>query len=319
MSLNSEKIIVRTVNGDMPAQELGHTQCHEHIFLEKGPSFESNPALLMDDMGRSLRELREFSEAGGKTIVDAQPIYYGRSAKALKELSCMSGINIVSVTGFHKKMFMEKEELFQASEEELAALYTDEIVKGMLNRDSSRSEAKAGIVKAAFEPGGFEDKVYGKMFEAVAETAAQTGVPILVHTEKNTDILKLIEYFERAHIAASRLIICHLDRTHYDVGYHKEVLSTGCFLCYDSVHRLKYVSEEQELELIKAMRDQGFTRQLLLSLDTTNQRLRAYYAKDMGLDYILKTYIPMLLSNTFTKDEIQFMCVLNAQNALSLS
>ena len=83
------------------------------------------------------------------------------------------------------------------------------------------------------------------------------------------------------------------------------------------MNRLKYVSENEELELIRAMRDSGFIRQIVLSLDTTNQRLRSYYAKDMGLDYILKTYIPFIKKNGFTEEEINYMCEINARDVLS--
>ena len=63
----------------------------------------------------------------------------------------------------------------------------------------------------------------------------------------------------------------------------------GCYLCYDSIHRYKYVSEKEELDLIQKILMNGYDSQVVISLDTTNQRLRAYEAKDMGLDYILNT------------------------------
>ncbi len=311
--------LVRTVLGDIPSREMGHTQCHEHIFLEKGPSYNSNPSLCMNDMVRSLEELMEYHAAGGRTIVDAQPVFCGRNSEALLELSQRSNVNIVAVTGFHKKIFMENDAPYwESGEEKIADLYVKEITDGMLTRDGLRSSTKAGIVKVAFEPSGFQDVFYGKMFAAAAEAAKKTGVPVLVHTEKNTDVFELIDFFERAGVSADRLMICHLDRSRYDIGYHKEVLSTGCRLCYDSINRLKYVTESEELDLISAMCSSGFIKQLVLSLDTTNQRLRAYYAKDMGLDYILKTYIPLLRTKNFSDDDIKYMCVINAQEALSL-
>ena len=319
MSSSSERSFVRTVRGDIPASELGHTQCHEHIFLENGPAFEANPALCIDDMTRSLAELREYFAGGGRTIVDAQPVFCGRNAHALLKLSEESCVNIVAVTGFHKKMFWETDTpVYKMTQEKIADLYAKEITDGMTAQGGLRSSARAGLVKVAFDKGGLEDAQYGKLFAAAAEAAKATGAPVLVHTEKDTDLFELLRFFEKAEVSASRLIICHLDRTRYDARYHREILSTGCFLCYDSVNRLKYVSEEQELELITAMRDAGFIRQLVISLDTTNERLRAYNAKDMGLDYILKNYIPLLLERGFSEEEIRYMCQTNAQSALSM-
>ena len=202
MSSFSETSFIRTVSGDISPLELGHTQCHEHIFLEKGPSFDSNPALCMDDIERSRNELQDFRAAGGKTIVDAQPVFCGRNAKALEKLSLMSEVNIVAVTGFHKKMFMEQNAPYSEAKEELIAdIFATEITEGMLLCDGTRGAAKAGMVKAAFEPGGLSDVFYGKLFVAAAEAARKTGAPVLIHTEKETDVFELIRFFEGAGVS----------------------------------------------------------------------------------------------------------------------
>lgn len=317
LSALNEKI--RTVTGDISPKELGHVQCHEHIYLKKGPSYESNSALCMDDFERSLTELKEYKQAGGATIVDAQPGGFGRDARILERLSKESGVNILAVTGFHKLMFMEKDAgLAELNEEALTELFSQEIISGMREEGSAIAGLRAGLVKGAFEEGGLEHPVYSRLFRAVACTAADTGAPVLIHTEKNTDMFSLINFFEKYHVPADQLMICHLDRTCYDLDYHKEVLATGCTLCYDSVNRTKYVSHQQELHLIASMCDAGYEDQLVLSLDTTNQRLRSYYSQDMGLDYILREYVSMLVSAGITEVQIQKMCVKNAKTFLTI-
>ena len=49
---NGRTPCVQTVTG--PVSALGHAQCHEHIYLRKGPSYACNHALCMDDYDRSL-------------------------------------------------------------------------------------------------------------------------------------------------------------------------------------------------------------------------------------------------------------------------
>ena len=95
----------------MTPQELGHCQCHEHIWLRKGASFQSNEALCMDDEDRSLAELKEYAAAGGSLIVDAQPTGCGRDGRMLAQLSEKSGVDIVASAGFHKQMFFDQTEL----------------------------------------------------------------------------------------------------------------------------------------------------------------------------------------------------------------
>ena len=311
--------MIRTVLGDVPATLLGHTQCHEHLFLEKGKSFEINQALCMDDTSKSVAELTSYRAAGGTAIVDAQPVRCGRMEEALVNASSKTGVHIIAVTGFHRMLFYE-EGGFPASwtEQQLADLFGSEVIKGMTLNDGTRISACAGMIKAAIETGGvYADSTSEKLFGAVAQAASISGAPVMVHTEPNADILEMIEFFGAAGIVPQRLIICHLDRTRYDMGYHKEVLSTGANLCYDSVNRLKYLSHEREIALITAMIEAGFEEQLLLSLDTTNQRLRAYGA-DMGLDYILKDFSTMLREHGVPIAAIENMTVNNARKALRL-
>lgn len=59
---------IRTVTGDFPTETLGHCQCHEHLFIAKGKSYEVNPALWMDDKDASLNELNIYKGAGGSSL-----------------------------------------------------------------------------------------------------------------------------------------------------------------------------------------------------------------------------------------------------------
>ena len=103
--------MIRTVCRMLTPQELGHCQCHEHIWLRKGASFQSNEALCMDDEDRSLAELKEYAAAGGSLIVDARPTGCGRDGWMLAQLSEKSGVDIVASVEFHKKMFFDQTEL----------------------------------------------------------------------------------------------------------------------------------------------------------------------------------------------------------------
>ena len=54
-----------TVTGRIAPEELGFCQCHEHIAMSKGISYQINPALCIDDMEKSLEEAKRFHLAGG--------------------------------------------------------------------------------------------------------------------------------------------------------------------------------------------------------------------------------------------------------------
>lgn len=313
---------VRTVLGDIPGDEMGVCQCHEHLFLEMDKSYEVSKALYMDDLTKSTEELKNYREAGGSLIVDAQPVMAGRMAENLVRASADSGIHIVASTGFHKTIFYYGDAyIFHRDEQDITELFISEIEKGMVSskKDGVRPlSARAGMIKTAVDKGGiFADGTYEKLFHSAADAARATGAPVMCHIEQGADALSVVDFFAKKGIGPDRLLLCHLDRARYDFAYHKEVLGTGAYLEYDTVNRTKYLSNGQEIELILKMLQEGFEDQLLLSLDTTNQRLRAY-GGDMGLDYILKEFAPMLLKAGAGNESILKMQSLNARKALKI-
>ena len=65
---------ITTVTGIIAPEELGFCQCHEHIALSKGRSFEINPALCIDDMAKSLEELNQYHHFGGNSTASGRGI-----------------------------------------------------------------------------------------------------------------------------------------------------------------------------------------------------------------------------------------------------
>ncbi|MEX1307922.1 MAG: phosphotriesterase [Eubacteriales bacterium] len=312
---------IRTVLKDIKPNTLGWCQCHEHIFLEKGKSWEINPALCMDDYEKSLAELKLYKKSGGVSLVDAQPVACGRMAEYLGTASEKSGVNIVASTGFHKLMFYETDSIvFSYTEEQLARLFIEEIEQGMYSSAVSgfkKTGYRAGMIKIAVDTDGvYADATTQKLFKAAATAAKETGRPLMCHMEKGADAMEVVAFFEKQAVSTERLILCHLDRTHYDFAYHRAVAETGAYLEYDTIHRLKYHDDETEAKLIMYMLEEGYDSQLLVGLDTTNQRLKSYGA-DMGLDFILNDFSKRLLRMGMKKEILYKMIIDNPQCALS--
>jgi predicted metal-dependent phosphotriesterase family hydrolase len=309
---------IRTVLGDIAPTSLGWCQCHEHLFVADGPSRSVDGALFMDDVDKSLAEANLYRDAGGGAIVDAQPYGCGRMAENLVTVSDKSTVHIITCTGFHKLIFMEDMDAFvEQSEDAIAELYTSEIMNGMIGRDGGRLDARAGLVKCASVPRWMDDARYGKLFSAVAQASAQTGAPILVHMDGGTDALAIVHFFADRGVPTGRLILCHLDRTRYDMAYHREVAQTGAYLEYDTIHRQKYHSDENEALLIAYMIEHGHIGRLLLGMDTTNKRLKSYGA-DFGLDYILTKFAGLLSRSGIDTEKLHTIMVQNPRNALAV-
>lgn len=312
--------IVRTVAGDVKNGSLGHCQCHEHIFLAKGKSFEVNPALWMDDETASTAELNLYKAAGGGTLVDAQPVGGGSMPRALQRASKLSGVNVIASTGFHKLIFYDKGHwLYTADEDELADYFIQDIHAGMAvdadnAKPSKRCSAKAGIIKCALDTQGL-DKDYEKLFRAAAKAHKATNAPMMIHTEDGVHAGELVEFLCNLGIKPEKMIICHMERSLARMEEKIQAAKTGVYLQCDTIARYKYHSDEDEAAFLRRMCDEGMEEKLLIGLDTTRQRLKSYGGAT-GLDYILTDFLPLLKRYGFSDKTLHRICVENPAWAL---
>ena len=314
---------IRTVLGDIYPEALGFTHCHEHIFIERGKNAVINPALLLDDYRKSLRELNLLHEAGGSALIDAQPVMAGRMAEWLVKASQDSGVHIIASTGFHKTCFYyEDSYIFHRTEQEITELYISEIAHGMLTSrqaGTQNSDARAGIIKTAVDFGGiFADKIYEKLHSAAAAAQMETGVPVMCHIEAGADAEEVIRFYTDAGVPAQSLWLAHLDRADDDIGHHQAAASCGAYLEYDTIARPKYHSDAHECKLIMDMIKAGYGSKLLLGLDSTRERLTSYGGK-VGLTYLHDVFVPYLKSNGVTEDEILRLTRDNPREALLIT
>jgi phosphotriesterase-related protein len=290
--------VVQTVLGDVPAGNLGFCQSHEHLWISRGYSADIYPALRIDDPEKSTAELRRYREAGGGAVLDAQPPGCGRDAEMLRKISAASGVKIIASTGFHRLLYYPEDHwIYGYGEGELEALFMMELCEGMYIRCDTEPPKKTGAFRAGQIKTALEAEfspLHERLFTAAAKAARKAGRPLMVHVEKGSDPAALAGFLEKQGLSPDRLIFCHLDRAVADPETHRELARRGIYLEYDTIARYKYHGDEKELDIIYAMAEAGFEKQILCSLDVTRERLASYGGKP-GLDYILKTFIPMLL------------------------
>ena len=309
---------IRSIKGDIEKTQLGICQCHEHLFIAEGPSRAQNAALYMDDFEKSCEEARMYKDAGGQSFIDAQPYRCGRMAQKTIELCEAVGVNAVCCTGFHKTEFHEQPEWAAlANEDEITRAFMAEIMQGMESSDGTNIDAKAGLIKCALTSSGAEaDRRYAKLFAAARNAAVETGAPVYVHTDAGSDAISFIQNMQAGGIDGSQIILCHLDRTKYDFGYHTEIAKAGVYLEYDTIHREKYHSNADEIKLINHMIENGCVDKLLLGMDETNMRLKSYGAS-FGMDYILTDFKYQMQDAGIDEDIFTKIMTENAANALS--
>ncbi|MCX7708776.1 MAG: hypothetical protein N2484_02885 [Clostridia bacterium] len=321
MGATEKEKLIMTVQGAIPASSLGFCHSHEHLFLADGQSAKVHAALRLDDFDHTVEELELFKSIGGRSIVDAQPVGAGRIAGYLAEASIKTGINIIASTGFHKLIFYPQDHWIHTVDEDvLTQLYINELNLGMYtNADfefpSRKLAFKPGIIKTASDMNGV-DAQYKRLFSAAARASVDTGTPILSHTEMGKGALGQIKVFTDYGVPAESIIICHLDRTVEDIGYHLEVAQTGVYLEFDTIGRFKYHSDEAEAEFIVKMVEHGFEDKILIGLDTTRERMKSY-GGSLGLDYIKTAFIPLLKEYGLKDETIQKFVIDNPARAFT--
>ena len=292
---------VQTVSGPVPLSALGHCQMHEHLFVRDTPAARGNPALRIDDREKSALEARDYFRAGGRSLVDAQPGGAGRDAAALFEISRASGIHIVTVTGYHRPMFYPPDFLFEQEGDALAERFLMELSVGVQD-GGARLPIRAGAVKAALGPDGPAGRD-GVLLRAAARAAASGDVPLILHTEAGAGAAEAVKLCERAGLDPSRVLVCHADRQASDFRAHEEIAKTGAFLEYDTISRFRYHGDGEEARLILHMLEKGYRDRLLLSLDTTAARLLSY-GGEIGLTYLIDSFLPMLWEHGVSRSDI---------------
>lgn len=322
LTQNGDKKMIHTVLDKVSPEVLGFTQCHEHLMLSKGVSFQINEALCIDDLEKSILEAKDYYAAGGKAFVDAQPVGCNRDSLGLVEIAKQTGLHVVASTGFHKMQFYTEDHWIKTIEkDDLAKIYISELTEGMYtNMDTSfnlqQHSARAGIIKTALDRCNLENG-YRKLFLAAVEAHKKTGAPMMVHIENGSSPLVLLEFLQENHADLKKIYFCHMDRACKDKEVFQSVLEAGISLEFDTIGRFKYHSDDYEIELIKEIISWGYTEQLLFSLDTTRARLKSYDENAVGLTYLIDSFIPALKAAGVSEKQIQMVGVENPKRILA--
>ena len=342
-----------TVCGDIPAEDLGITLCHEHFLIDvsgfaleaKGAFHKAlfdqpvhleilgdlrrNPYLCRDnlcqlDIGLAIKEFTYFKRAGGKTVVDCTPIGLGRDVIALKTISEATGLNIVAGTGFYVDNFHPKY-VNEKSDEELASQMISEIQHGV-----GDSGVRCGIIGEIGTGGITGEPVASsnekKVLRAAVYAQQKTGAPISIHVwpwGKNAHAILDILQDEGANL--ERVVLDHTDKCGYDPEYTTSLAQRGCYIAFDNFGSEQFLDpfsplgfEPRDAERVAGICEltkRGYVSQVLLSHDICFKILLKSLG-GYGYDHLLTHILPMFRKSGLTKAQINLMFVENPKRLL---
>ncbi|CAN5423298.1 phosphotriesterase [soil metagenome] len=284
---------VRTVLGDIHPSEMEITYSHEHIVIEESFITLSNPLFLLNDVEKISQELKEFYNAGGRTMVDTMPANCGRNILKLAEVSKRTGVHIIAPTGIHLEIYyVPNHWRYYYSEDQLTQLFVDDIESGIDAFDYggpliNRTNHRAGMIKLATGDEKFNAH-QEKIFQAVVNAHKITGAPILTHTNNGKHALAQAEFFHKMGANLQHVVLSHVDRNK-DLGFHRELMNTGVKVEYDSAFRWKNDEENWTYRLLENFLP-DFSDQITMGMDAAKTSYWKSYGGAPGLTFLLITF-----------------------------
>ncbi|MFD2829948.1 phosphotriesterase family protein [Corticicoccus populi] len=299
--------MIRTLSGDIQKTELGFTYSHEHIVCRPPYWVEKKEDdLLLDDKEKSLKDVMDFKNMGGSTIVDATAVDYGRDVQSIKYISEQSGVNIILTAGFNKSFLWKaklpdhlkeaigdyttyEDWIESASIDQLTAFVISEVENGMEGTPLKAGQVKFGTGYNSITP--LEEKT----LRAVARAHHHTKAPMHSHTEAGTMALEQIKLLKEEGVNLNYMSFGHMDRN-LDPYIHEQVADTGAYLSFDGISKIKYAPESARIQAILELVSKGYENQILISGDTARKSYYKHYLYGLGLYNIIGNWVPRFIN-----------------------
>ncbi|GLW07077.1 phosphotriesterase [Microtetraspora sp. NBRC 13810] len=291
--------LVRTVLGDIPPDELGATDYHEHLF-QISPLL---PGDELDDEELSGREAASLRGAGIDAMVDATPTGLWRHPEATARISAASGLRVVMATGAHREAHYPEEHWIRSlTAAELERRFTADLLDAVPAHDGadrgrealgpSGEPVRAGLLKSGvgyWSISPFERTV----LTAVAGAHVRTGAPVMVHLEYGSAAFEVLELLAGMGVPPGRVVLAHADRNP-DPGLHAELAAAGAYLGYDGMARSRNRTDSELIRCLVEAAARGAAGRILLGGDVARRTRYTAYGGMPGLAYLPRRFVPRL-------------------------
>lgn len=321
LGCSSESVqTIITVNGPIPASEMGTTLVHEHVLVDFiGADSTGYDRWIKDEVvALVLPYLTEVKNLGVKTLMECTPAFVGRDPWILKELSRKSGMHLVTNTGYygaHSNRFIPAH-FYEKSAAELADLWIEEYRHGIED-----SGVKPGFIKIAVDEDDNLSPDHKKIITAAALAHQQTGLAIASHTGPDNPAFEQIEVLKAHGIDPSVFIWVHAQRGSLEGNI--KAAEAGTWISLDNVNARREPGSAYDIawyaERVEALKNAGLLHRVLISHDA------GWYSPGeekggefRGFTALFSQLIPKLKEAGFTSSEIDMILIKNPMTAYSL-
>lgn len=298
---------IQTVRSLIHREIESMIDAHVHAWIETNQKTENNFQFIKES-------LIDFKSNGGYLVVDCSPFGCGRDGNKLLELSEQTGIEIVCVTGFHKKDYYLDSGIWNFNLEKARIFFMEEINYGLKESQGLNRKIKAGVIKIPFT--GYLEGEYKTLTDAAISASLKTNAPILVHTEQGLNIEVFTDYLEVKGILPGMVALNHIDKRP-DIKLHMRLAEKGYFLEYDTFLREKYNPDKNTYDLIKKMIESGYGNSIMVGSDISNYDMWKKIKENDGYGRFFKSIGEKISEMCSGSDSIKKLMGSNAKSFLS--
>lgn len=325
---------VSTVLGEIPAEDLGMTLMHEHIFINL--MREDREGGLLNDYELMKQELGAFTAVGGGTIVElttaeltsgASPDPTGRysgqratgypedgrrsvnSVLSLVGLSRDVGLNIVLGTGHYRDPYLDNEWFDRVGTHGIAERMIADLTVGI-----GETGIRAGIIGEIGADKWHLSATEEMSFRAAGIAQKSTGVAVTTHAARWPVGIDQLDVLVASGADPHRVIIGHSDTVNIP-EYHEEIAKRGAFVQFDTIRGGEYATQRRVGFVVNLAR-KNLLHHVLLSHDVdcvTSLRSRG----GCGYDLVPTGFAAELRRAGLSQDDLDIILTENPRRALS--
>lgn len=310
---------IMTVLGETPASRLGTTLTHEHVLVDfTGANLDGSQGWDRDEVARIAKpHLDEAAGLGATAFIECTPTFLGRDPLLLKQLSQMTGLHILTNTGYYggqHDRFITKEAL-QLSAQALAECWIREWRDGI-----DGTGVRPGFIKTAV--GGERDTQDGlrplteldqKLVHAAAMAHLETGLTIACHTA-NADGLAQLDILAAEGVAPLAWIWIHAN--HAPIERVVEAAKRGAWVSFDGLNE---ENVDTYVQMVQTMVEANLLDHVLLSHDagwySVGQPGGGNYR---GYSTLFKKLLPALPEAGLTQEQLDRLVIGNPAQAFAV-
>lgn len=300
-----------SVKGKIAVKDLGPTLIHEHVLVDFIGADKIKPDRWKheDVIKKVLPYLLEIKSTGIKSIVECTPAFIGRDVVLLQKLSELSGLHILTNTGYYGASDNKylPSWAFTETAQQLAERWIKEFEAGI-----EGTSVRPGFIKTGVNSGTLS-QLHQKLIKAAALTHLKTGLMICSHTGPALPAREEIEILKKAGVSPKAFVWVHANGTDEDIA---DVAQSGCWVSLDGIGPDNI---DKHVKLITFLRSKSLLQQVLISHDAGWYRPGEPDGGEFrGYTTISDRLLPALKQEGFTEKEIGQLIVTNPANAFAV-